>query len=430
MNQLTYTKLVVARCALPLLLVGCAVLKKADDDKASPPAIVINSKTSPPMMTCSYPDTKGSAWDAFATVGNSCANQPSKEGAPSPRAAHSALWTGTKMLIWGGEAEINGETLADGGIYDPVTDSWQALPTAGSPSGRTSAFAAMVAGKAVVWGGNRVIKEDPVRPTFLLKELADGAFFEMTTQEWTSLPPLPDDATKAEKFYDFGVLADRFVVFRTLNAETTPYSIAPGEQVWTAHTKAPAWTVIRKFLPTSGSVGFFWDERHSRGFVYDLSTDKWTAVQQQGAPPWLSAIQITSIADKQFMVYGQIWDQAKNERTDTVAYTYDAATNTWSALSTEGAADSYIASGGRPTFCGGVAIFFSLGDDTTIGRAYEKTRNQWRDLRGASDLNKQESFSSVCAGSELIFWGGYGFDETTRTSKTKNNGYFLALPTL
>ena len=38
-------------------------------------------------------------------------------GAPSPRHAHSAVWTGTEMIVWGGYDGT--DALADGGRYVP-----------------------------------------------------------------------------------------------------------------------------------------------------------------------------------------------------------------------------------------------------------------------------------------------------------------------
>ena len=43
---------------------------------------------------------------------------------PSARAYHTAVWTGSEMIVWGG---WDGGYEADGGRYDPVTDSWTPL---------------------------------------------------------------------------------------------------------------------------------------------------------------------------------------------------------------------------------------------------------------------------------------------------------------
>jgi len=42
--------------------------------------------------------------------------------APTPRDTHKAVWTGSRMLIWGGRY-ASGPKL--GGSYDPVADTWK-----------------------------------------------------------------------------------------------------------------------------------------------------------------------------------------------------------------------------------------------------------------------------------------------------------------
>src|SRR2546426_10653089 len=54
-------------------------------------------------------------------------------GVPEARAYHSALWTGSEMIVWGGGV---GEDLQTGGRSDPATDTWlPTSPRAGVPGG-------------------------------------------------------------------------------------------------------------------------------------------------------------------------------------------------------------------------------------------------------------------------------------------------------
>src|SRR5439155_20893762 len=76
-------------------------------------------------------------------------------GAPSGRWDHGAVWTGKEMLVWGGRANFltSGGNLGDGGRYDPATDSWKPIAMAGAPSPR-SVFACVWTGtEMLVWGG-------------------------------------------------------------------------------------------------------------------------------------------------------------------------------------------------------------------------------------------------------------------------------------
>ena len=60
--------------------------------------------------------------------------QTESETAPTARSGHSAVWTGKRMVVWGGRA-YSGDTDT-GGRYDPVTDTWSPMNFAGAPSVR------------------------------------------------------------------------------------------------------------------------------------------------------------------------------------------------------------------------------------------------------------------------------------------------------
>ncbi len=54
---------------------------------------------------------------------------------PSARQEHTAVWTGSEMIVWGGQGL---GALNDGGRYNPAANSWSALATAGAPVARWS----------------------------------------------------------------------------------------------------------------------------------------------------------------------------------------------------------------------------------------------------------------------------------------------------
>jgi N-acetylneuraminic acid mutarotase len=74
-------------------------------------------------------------------------------GAPSARGYHTAVWAGNRMIVWGGLTQT-GIHLQDGASYEPVFGiSWNALPTTGAPAGRSSHTAVWTGTEMVVWGG-------------------------------------------------------------------------------------------------------------------------------------------------------------------------------------------------------------------------------------------------------------------------------------
>ena len=81
--------------------------------------------------------------DGWTPVGSS--------GAPSARESHTAVWTGTEMIVWGGIAA--GVETDTGARYDPSGDTWTSISTTGAPSARTDHTAVWTGTEMIVWGG-------------------------------------------------------------------------------------------------------------------------------------------------------------------------------------------------------------------------------------------------------------------------------------
>ena len=77
--------------------------------------------------------------------------------APSARRSHTAVWTGSEMIVWGGRTtglrQSVPEFLNTGGRYDPATDSWRPTSTLNAPSARGSHTAVWTGSEMIVWGG-------------------------------------------------------------------------------------------------------------------------------------------------------------------------------------------------------------------------------------------------------------------------------------
>ena len=76
------------------------------------------------------------------------------DGAPVGRWYHTAIWTGSEMIIWGGTDTDNPPYLNDGGRYNPVENTWSVVATNGGPSGRMGHSAVWTGSEMIIWGGN------------------------------------------------------------------------------------------------------------------------------------------------------------------------------------------------------------------------------------------------------------------------------------
>jgi len=79
----------------------------------------------------------------------------STSGAPSARYNHTAVWTGSEMIVWGGY-NYDGSShyyWSDGGRYNPAGNSWTAMTTTGAPAASLTWKAVWTGSEMIVWGG-------------------------------------------------------------------------------------------------------------------------------------------------------------------------------------------------------------------------------------------------------------------------------------
>jgi N-acetylneuraminic acid mutarotase len=92
------------------------------------------------------------------------------------RTSHTAVWTGSEMIVWGGSGA---GALSDGARYNPAANSWTALPPTGAPGGRYCHTAVWTGTEMVIWGG-----WDGTTC------LSDGGRYNPAANLWTTLPAI------------------------------------------------------------------------------------------------------------------------------------------------------------------------------------------------------------------------------------------------
>src|SRR5262249_52884438 len=97
--------------------------------------------------------------------------------APAARAFHRAVWTGTRMIVWGGE-NSSSVAINTGSRYDPSTDSWSATSNTTVPTARFLFTAVWTGSQMIVWGGEKDFTGTNVVNT--------GGRYDSSTNSWTS----------------------------------------------------------------------------------------------------------------------------------------------------------------------------------------------------------------------------------------------------
>ena len=114
----------------------------------------------------------------------------STAGAPTGRSLHSTVWTGDRMMVWGGRDDLfdpeEGTGWARvGGLYDPAHDAWTAVSAASAPLPRASHTAAWTGTRVVVWGGSWVEEENGVF-NYIYPE--SGGAYDSDLNFWSPTP--------------------------------------------------------------------------------------------------------------------------------------------------------------------------------------------------------------------------------------------------
>ncbi len=207
------------------------------------------------------------------------------------RSGHTAVWTGSEMLIWGGQIDAGCATgTSDGAAYDPTTDQWRTIAVAPGPV-RVSHKAVWAGSELVVWGGSptqgaRVGENRCGSPPDPDAEL-DGLAYNVATDSWRNIATGPE----SRLFFTMDAAEGQVLVWGGL-------STAPGDDGPTRY--------------------------HDDGWSYDPASDQW----RQLPPGPLSARfdHVSGWIGEELVIAG---GQASDGDLVADAAAYDPAKGTW-----------------------------------------------------------------------------------------------------
>jgi beta-lactamase regulating signal transducer with metallopeptidase domain/N-acetylneuraminic acid mutarotase len=282
-----------------------------------------------------------------------CANAP-HSFAPAARVGHSAVWTGTELIVWGGRQ--GGTYLDDGARYDVATDAWRPLSRSNAPSPRWLHAAVWTGKELIVWGGRTAFDNFEVR--------SDGARYNPATDTWTPL----------------SIIA-------------APRARSQMAAVWTG-TEMLIW----------GGAGEGWGVERL-GARYDPRTDTWDSLSEKEAPePRMEPTAVWS--GNEMLVWGGV-RYAPDQITFGTGGRYDPRRNSWTLLPTNGAPSART--GHTAVWTGSEMVVWGGGEDVeymNTGARFNIATGAWLPTTLKDAPQQRLGHCALWTGAEMIVCGG------------------------
>jgi N-acetylneuraminic acid mutarotase len=320
---------------------------------------------------------------------------------PRARELHTAVWTGTEMIVWGGFDLWAATSFNTGGRYTPATDTWVATSTVGAPSDRRNHTAVWTGSQMIVWGGFGSFgfldtggRYAPASDTWLpTSTVSAPAGRDSHTAVWTGSAMIvwggePGGGTVAiDTGGRYDPVSDSWVPTATTGA---PAPRLEHTAVWTG----------REMIVWGGYSGVFAD--FGDGGRYDPSTDTWTATSGASAPS-PRVLHSAVWTGTQMLIWG-------GRDTYTIFNTggrYSPANDSWTATSTVSAP---AVGGDRTAVWTGaeLIVWGGYGPQGYLasGGRYSPASDHWVATNVAGAPTPRAEHSAVWTGTEMIVWAG------------------------
>jgi len=353
------------------------------------------SGSGPYTLTVTPPRTGGSFgfWQPTTTA-----------GAPSARMRHTAVWTGSEMIVWGG---FDGSfDLNTGARYNPATNTWATVNTTGAPGARSGHSAVWTGTEMIVWGGSDGSGV-----------LANGGRYDPTSNSWTAIPTT--GALEARQYHTAVWTGTRMVVWGGSGWTSGTYFNTgavynPSSGTWTSMTTTDAPTGRQDHTAVwDGTRMIVWGGQRSATYYGTggryLPGSTWSSTATSGAPS--PRFNHTAVWTGSQMI---VWGGRDSDRKGD-GFFYDPASGTGGAWSAMTSTNPPLARDGHTAVWTGSVMIVWGGVDNWVtplatGGCYSTGSGTWTDTATVDVPAARRLHTAVWTGSVMIVWGGS--DET------------------
>ena len=321
----------------------------------------------------------------------------STTNAPSARAWHTAVWTGSEMIVWGGISADN-----SGGRYVPSTDNWTATSTANAPDARWEHTAVWTGTEMIVWGGSYC------GPKYCY-DLNTGGRYNPSTDSWTATSTTNAPTARSG---DTAVWSgSEMIVWGGFDNTGGRYNPNTDSWVPTSTANAPTGRALHTAV-WNGTEMIVWGgiggctpncQNFNTGGRYNPGTDSWTATSTANAPA--ARYFHTAVWSGSKMI---VWGGDDSMNSLNTGGRYNPSSDSWTATSTTGVPDARfyhtaVWTDSEMVVWGGVDFMFM---STNTGGRYDPAIDSWTATSTSNAPTARDGHTAVWTGSEMIIWGG------------------------
>ena len=317
----------------------------------------------------------------------------STTNAPAARASHTAVWTGSEMIVWGG---YGGSYFNTGGRYTPSTDSWAAVSNVNAPSARGGHTAVWTGDEMIVWGGDDGMSVNT------------GGKYNPATDTWTATNTTT--APLGRIFHTAVWDGSEMIVWGGWNEFELRSGgrYNPGTDSWadTSISSAPS-ARYNHAAVWAGSEMIVWggwngSNSFNTGGRYNPGTDAWTATSTTNSPT--ARYDHTGVWTGNEMI---VWGGRNTGNYFNTGGKYNPSTDNWGATSTTNAPEARF--GHTAVWTGNDMIVWggtNMQKQFNTGGRYNPGTDNWMATATTNAPERRAYHTAVWSGSEMLVWGG------------------------
>jgi len=385
---------VIAECLARPVLSARLVAKFSDNDGSLHGELTGESRPPKRMETARVNYTLPEISSPSGTCTDDTWTPTNTTNAPDGREFHTAVWTGSEMIVWGG---YNGSALNTGGRYNPSTDSWTGTSTTNAPSARSNHTSVWTGSEMIIWGGGD-------GPTYF----NTGGRYNPATDSW--MPTSTTNAPEARDAHTAVWTGSEMIIWGGFFFNTGG-RYNPNTDSWTATsvTNAPTARYAHTAVWTGGEMivwgGYDGSNDVNTGGRYNPSTDSWTATSISNAP-MRRELHTAVWTDNEMIVWG---GYLVGQGSLNTGGTYDPNTDTWTTTNTTNAPSARyyhtaVWTGSETIIWGGTAGLSYLN----TGGRYNPGTDSWTATRTINAPAGRYAHTAEWMSTEMIIWGGVG----------------------